>query len=210
MVGVVVTETSCLCSRLEAEGYDMVHAVADCLALTCMTTLQYGNGTLRLTTRQTYQLHGVLKQDLKTVFSSVIKAMGTTLGACGDVNRYVCIPFCLAMPCPAIPEVTCQDLFFFPSVSKGDCRDIMPSHRLTLPNRLTVAVINDRCNCTWNVVAGTCWLHRRPSRTGQSMRMQRSWRWTWPSCWRPNQAPTMTSGWTARSLSAPLLRYDPQ
>lgn len=50
--------------------------------------VQYGNGTLRLTTRQTYQLHGVLKEDLKTVFSSVIKNMGTTLGACGDVNRY--------------------------------------------------------------------------------------------------------------------------
>ena len=54
--------------------------------------MQYGNGTLRLTTRQTYQLHGVLKGDLKTVFSSVIKAMGTTLGACGDVNRNVIAP----------------------------------------------------------------------------------------------------------------------
>ena len=53
---------------------------------------KYGNGTLRLTTRQTYQLHGVLKGDLKTVFSSVIKAMGSTLGACGDVNRNVCAP----------------------------------------------------------------------------------------------------------------------
>ena len=53
---------------------------------------QYGNGTLRLTTRQTYQLHGVLKGDLKTVFSSVIRAMGSTLGACGDVNRNVCAP----------------------------------------------------------------------------------------------------------------------
>ncbi len=53
---------------------------------------QYGNGTLRLTTRQCYQLHGVLKGDLKTVFSSVIKAMGSTLGACGDVNRNVCTP----------------------------------------------------------------------------------------------------------------------
>ncbi len=52
------------------------------------SALQYGNGTLRLTTRQTYQLHGVLKGDLKTVFSSVIKAMGSTLGACGDVNRW--------------------------------------------------------------------------------------------------------------------------
>ena len=53
---------------------------------------QYGNGTLRLTTRQTFQLHGVLKGDLKTVFSSVIKAMGSTLGACGDVNRNVVSP----------------------------------------------------------------------------------------------------------------------
>lgn len=54
--------------------------------------MQYGNGTLRLTTRQTYQLHGVLKEDLKTVFSSVIKNMGSTLGACGDVNRNVLAP----------------------------------------------------------------------------------------------------------------------
>lgn len=50
---------------------------------------QYGNGTLRLTTRQAYQLHGVLKHDLKTVFSTVIKNMGSTLAACGDVNRNV-------------------------------------------------------------------------------------------------------------------------
>eukprot|EP00798_Chlamydomonas_sp_ICE-L_P017951 gene17951-24355_t len=57
---------------------------------------QYGNETLRLTTRQAYQLHGVLKHDLKTVFSTVIKNMGSTLGACGDVNRNVmaaCPPY---------------------------------------------------------------------------------------------------------------------
>ncbi len=54
--------------------------------------VQFGNNTLRLTTRQTYQLHAVLKQDLKTVFSTVIKNMGTTLGACGDVNRNVLAP----------------------------------------------------------------------------------------------------------------------
>eukprot|EP00238_Polyblepharides_amylifera_P010406 CAMPEP_0196595542 /NCGR_PEP_ID=MMETSP1081-20130531/81341_1 /TAXON_ID=36882 /ORGANISM="Pyramimonas amylifera, Strain CCMP720" /LENGTH=692 /DNA_ID=CAMNT_0041920151 /DNA_START=111 /DNA_END=2189 /DNA_ORIENTATION=+ len=53
---------------------------------------KYGNGTLRLTTRQAYQLHGILKGDLKTVFSSVIKNMGSTLGACGDVNRNVMGP----------------------------------------------------------------------------------------------------------------------
>lgn len=54
--------------------------------------MQYGNGTLRLTTRQTFQLHGVLKQNLKTVFSTVVKNMGSTLGACGDVNRNVMSP----------------------------------------------------------------------------------------------------------------------
>ena len=54
--------------------------------------MQFGNGTLRLTTRQAYQLHGVLKQDLKSVFSTVVKNMGSTLGACGDVNRNVMSP----------------------------------------------------------------------------------------------------------------------
>lgn len=54
--------------------------------------MQFGNSTLRLTTRQAYQLHGVLKKDLKTVFSTVIKNMGSTLAACGDVNRNVMGP----------------------------------------------------------------------------------------------------------------------
>ncbi|KAH6788432.1 sulfite reductase [Perilla frutescens var. frutescens] len=53
---------------------------------------QFGIGTLRLTTRQTFQLHGVLKKDLKTVMSTIIKCMGSTLGACGDLNRNVLAP----------------------------------------------------------------------------------------------------------------------
>jgi sulfite reductase (ferredoxin) len=53
---------------------------------------QYGNQTLRATTRQGFQLHGVLKQNLKTVMSSIIRAMGSTLGACGDLNRNVMAP----------------------------------------------------------------------------------------------------------------------
>ena len=62
---------------------------------------EYGNGSLRLTTRQTYQLHGVLKVDLKHVFSSVIRDMGSTLGACGDVNRNIMGP---AAPFTTRPE----------------------------------------------------------------------------------------------------------
>lgn len=53
---------------------------------------QFGIGTLRLTTRQTFQLHGVLKKDMKTVMSTIIKNMGSTLGACGDLNRNVLAP----------------------------------------------------------------------------------------------------------------------
>lgn len=53
---------------------------------------QFGIGTLRLTTRQTFQLHGVLKHNLKTVMSTIIKNMGSTLGACGDLNRNVLAP----------------------------------------------------------------------------------------------------------------------
>ncbi|KAL5990118.1 transcriptional regulatory protein [Asimina triloba] len=53
---------------------------------------EFGIGTLRLTTRQTFQLHGILKKDLKTVMSTIIRSMGSTLGACGDLNRNVLGP----------------------------------------------------------------------------------------------------------------------
>jgi len=53
---------------------------------------QYGNQTLRATTRQGFQLHGVLKKNLKTVLAEVIRNMGSTLGACGDLNRNVMAP----------------------------------------------------------------------------------------------------------------------
>lgn len=53
---------------------------------------KFGIKTLRLTTRQTFQLHGVLKKDLKTVMSTIIRNMGSTLGACGDLNRNVLAP----------------------------------------------------------------------------------------------------------------------
>ncbi|XVF47374.1 hypothetical protein PTKIN_Ptkin03bG0103900 [Pterospermum kingtungense] len=64
---------------------------------------QFGIGTLRLTTRQTFQLHGVLKKNLKTVMSTIIRNMGSTLGACGDLNRNVLAP--------AAPLLTKEYLF---------------------------------------------------------------------------------------------------
>lgn len=53
---------------------------------------EYGNHTLRATTRQAFQLHGILKKNLKTAIADIIKSMGSTLGACGDINRNVLAP----------------------------------------------------------------------------------------------------------------------
>ena len=53
---------------------------------------EYGNHTLRATTRQGFQIHGILKKNLKTVFASIIRNMGSTLGACGDLNRNIMAP----------------------------------------------------------------------------------------------------------------------
>jgi sulfite reductase (ferredoxin) len=53
---------------------------------------EYGNHTLRATTRQGFQLHGILKQNLKAAIADIIKNLGSTLGACGDINRNVMAP----------------------------------------------------------------------------------------------------------------------
>ena len=49
----------------------------------------YGNGTMRITTRQTIQLHGVIKSNLKQAMAHIDAALLTTIAACGDVNRNV-------------------------------------------------------------------------------------------------------------------------
>jgi sulfite reductase (ferredoxin) len=54
----------------------------------------YGNGTLRITTRQDFQFHGILKGDLRTTLQALNHALVTSLGACGDIVRNV-------MACPA-------------------------------------------------------------------------------------------------------------
>ncbi|EFU40915.1 sulfite reductase subunit beta [Paenibacillus vortex V453] len=50
---------------------------------------KYANGSIRLTTRQSFQLHGVLKWNMKTTIQEVNEALLSTLAACGDVNRNV-------------------------------------------------------------------------------------------------------------------------
>lgn len=57
---------------------------------------QYGNNTLRVTTRQSIQFHGVVKQGLGPIIKRINESMLSTLAACGDVNRNV-----TASPTPA-------------------------------------------------------------------------------------------------------------
>ena len=49
----------------------------------------YGNRTMRITTRQTVQLHGVIKSNLKPTLKAIDAAALSTIAACGDVNRNV-------------------------------------------------------------------------------------------------------------------------
>ncbi len=58
---------------------------------------QYGNNTLRITTRQTFQIHGILKTDVEQTIRSLHDTMVTTLGGCGDQVRNILL-------CPAPHE----------------------------------------------------------------------------------------------------------
>ena len=55
---------------------------------------KYANGTIRFTTRQSIQFHGIIMKDLKSTMQGINDSLVSTLGACGDVNRNV-------MSCPA-------------------------------------------------------------------------------------------------------------
>ncbi len=61
---------------------------------------QYGYNTLRITTRQGFQFHGVSKGNLGKLMREINEAMATTLAACGDVTRNV-----TAAPTPATSPV---------------------------------------------------------------------------------------------------------
>lgn len=50
---------------------------------------EYANNTIKLTTRQAFQFHGILKRNLKSSMQSINHAVMDSLAACGDVNRNV-------------------------------------------------------------------------------------------------------------------------
>ena len=58
----------------------------------------FGNHTMKLTTRQTFQFHGVIKTNLKNSMRAINQALMTTIAACGDVSRNV---MCSSLPTQA-------------------------------------------------------------------------------------------------------------
>lgn len=56
---------------------------------------KYGNDTIKLTTRQTFQLHGILKWNMKKTIKEINQTLLDTIAACGDVNRNV---MCISNP----------------------------------------------------------------------------------------------------------------
>lgn len=71
------------CGEVPPEVYKKLDYLAD----------TYGQGDLRATTRQAWQLHGIMKGNLKTVISTIMEVGSSTVSACGDVSRNVmCSP----------------------------------------------------------------------------------------------------------------------
>lgn len=64
---------------------------------------RYANNSIRLTTRQAVQFHGVIKRELKQTIAAINRATLDTIAACGDVNRNVMAP-----PLPTLSSVHCQ------------------------------------------------------------------------------------------------------
>ncbi len=124
---------------------------------------KYANGTLRITTRQTFQFHGVLKGELRETIREINHAFVTTLGACGDIVRNV-----VACPAPtADPQRRAVQDFaltlteaFFPKTNAYhqiwvDDEEIIDDHEIDdplykktyLPRKFKIAIAYAGDNC---------------------------------------------------------------
>jgi sulfite reductase (NADPH) hemoprotein beta-component len=92
---------------------------------------QYANGTIKLTTRQAFQLHGVFKKNLKKTIREINDTLLDTIAACGDVNRNVmCNPL---SDVSAVHEVVYADTL---SVSRHLTPQTRAYHEIWLDEKL--------------------------------------------------------------------------
>jgi sulfite reductase (NADPH) hemoprotein beta-component len=81
---------------------------------------QFANGTIKLTTRQAFQFHGVIKSNLKRTIKEINQCAMDTIAACGDVNRNV-----MCNPNPYLSEVHAEVL----KVAQGISDHLTPQTR---------------------------------------------------------------------------------
>jgi sulfite reductase (NADPH) hemoprotein beta-component len=78
---------------------------------------KHGNGTLKITNRQAFQLHGVIKSQLRPAIHEVNLALLDTLAACGDVNRNV-----MCNPNPHLSQLHAETL----TIAKATAAHLLP------------------------------------------------------------------------------------
>lgn len=97
--------------KLTAKQYLLLNEICD----------KYSNQTLRITTRQNIQFHGVIKKDLHKTLHEINKSLSTTYGACGDVVRNViACPVCDLEPNYSVNlDILARDIsnYFLPQSS---------------------------------------------------------------------------------------------
>lgn len=116
---------------------------------------KYGNGTLKLTTRQSFQIHAILKPHLKPTISAINEAMMTTIATCGDINRNVmCNPnphqsklheevYALAVQISDYfqPKTTAYEEIWLDKEKPENVQDVEPLyHHTYLPRKFKIAL----------------------------------------------------------------------
>ncbi|KAJ3134525.1 hypothetical protein HK100_003517 [Physocladia obscura] len=91
------------------------------------------NGTIKLTTRQAFQFHGIVKSKLKKAIQEINHALMDTLAACGDVNRNV-----MCNPNPSSSNVHAQVLNFSRKFSAHLTPNTNAYHEIWLDKKMVV------------------------------------------------------------------------
>jgi len=92
---------------------------------------EYANSTLKLTTRQAFQFHGVFKRNLKSHIAEINNALLDTIAACGDVNRNV-----MCSPNPELSEVHEETYNFSKKISEHLLPNTTAYHEIWLDKNL--------------------------------------------------------------------------
>ncbi|KAL0953469.1 hypothetical protein HGRIS_004701 [Hohenbuehelia grisea] len=92
---------------------------------------EHGSGTFKITTRQTFQFHGVIKRHLKPAIQDINRVLLDTLAACGDVNRNV-----ICSSIPTLSKLHAQVYEFSKSVSEHLIPRTTAYHEIWLDKKL--------------------------------------------------------------------------